>query len=602
VTPGNAQIFLKSANQPSLSVFQSAYTVSTQLGASSWNLGQTLTITFPSTTLPLSGGNITIYIVSQSTLLFSVILPGTSFIAPPTVVSTYITPTAPVVGQSFTVYAAISGSYKSNSVYVNLAAVPGASTTPQVMTQNAQGLWYYTLSSGASKNGTYFAFVNVTGSTSVAGQTAVGTVIVTISSVGTSNGPLSVGVVLVPAPPNSAVAESVQAVVTYTGPALSSPAAVSVTFSASSSPSGYTYSGTGASGVTISGPSGPASVTVASQTTWTIPNPTTLTLYTYTVSATATVTGVGSITGTTTFTPSSIVVGPTSGLVGSTFTVWGAGYVKSTNINVTLGGITLPVSGTGSNATCIYSGSTITSTSTGTFACRFVVPNGAPSGATTVAAADSNTGQNDSAAFTVTPWSIFPSPQSGLMNSTVTIRGAGFVGSTTVTLSFNGYSVVMGASCSSGTTSGSTVTVLANGSFVACTFPVPNTASPGSNTIKATDSAGQVATYTYTVTTWTLTVSPSWVSIKSSTTSVTLTGAGFAAGSKVTIVYNGSMLTSGTLSFTCTTGGLSGATITPSSGAFVCTLTLTRDPPGIYTFTATDYPSGQVATASVGRS
>jgi len=597
---GNALVYLKSAHYPS-SEFPSPYTVASGLnGASTWNLGQVWNLTFPSSSRPALPDNITVYIVSGSNLLFSVILPGTGIPTPPTIISTWTSPAAPVVSAKFTVNATLAGSYNPNSVYVNLAAMPGGAATAVKMTRNALGVYGYIVAAGNTSSatpGTYYGFVNATSTTG--NLTATAPVVITISASGTVNGPLSVGVVLVPSPPNSGTLESVQAVVTYTGPTLSSPAAVSVAFSATSSPAGYTFSGTGSG--TISGPGGPASVTVRSLSAWTIPNPSTLTLYNYTVSATATVTGVGSITGTTAFTPATVVTGLTSGLIGSTQTVRGAGFVASSQVNLTLGGVIVTPSGT-TNATCTFTGHTITVTSTGTFVCQFAVPNGAPSGATTLLATDVASGQNDTNPFTVTAWSITSSPTSGLMNSTVTLRGAGFVASTVVTLSFNGNAVVLASSCTFGTPSGSTVTVGANGSFVACTFPVPSSAIAGSDTIKATDAAGQVATLTYTVTAWTLTASPSWVAKSSSTTSVTLTGAGFSSGSKVSILYNGTLLTSGTLSFACSVGTVAGATITPSSGSFTCTLTLTKDPAGIYTFTATDYPSGQVAVTSVGRS
>jgi hypothetical protein len=605
-TPGNALIFLKSANQPSLSVFQKSYLVSTQLGASYWNLGQTLNITFPTTTLPLSGGNITVYIVSQSTLLFSVILPGTSFSAAPTVVSTYISPAIPVVGQPFTVYAALSGSYKTNSVYVNLAGVPGASSTPQVMTQNAQGLWTYTLSSGANTNGTFYAFVNATSST-VFGQTAVGTVIIPISVAGTVNGPFSVGVILIPSPANGNTTESIQAVVSYTG-ILTTTSGLNVSFTIITNP----YSATNKwvswapSGTTIVGGT---SVTVVAKKSWLVPSPFTHPSVSagtsFTIYANATV-GTTTVPGILTFTPAYINTGSTKfTLIGSVFEVNGSYFQPATPVSFSIGGVAQTIdSATGfvcPTGTASSSYTNVTTTSSGTFSCWLTLAAGTPMLAANVLATDLATGQNATASFTPIDWAITSSPTSGLMNSTVTLRGVGFVSSTAVTLSFNGYSVVL-ATCTSGTPSGSTVTVLANGSFVACTFPVPSTASPGSNTIKATDSAGQVATFTYTVTAWTLTVSPSWVSKTSATTSVTLTGAGFAAGSHVSVVYNGSLLTSTTLSFACSTGVLSTGSIAPSSGSFVCTLTLTKDPAGVYQFTASDYPSGQVATATVSRS
>ena len=602
---GSSLIYLKSSNQPSLPVFQTAYTVSSGLASGTiWNLGQTWTLSFPATQLPLAGGNITVYIVSQSQLLFSVILPGTAIATPPTVVSTTVSPAIPAIGQTFIVYASLSGAYKSNSVYVNLAGVPGGPATPQLMTQNAQGMWTYTLSGGASKNGTYYGYVNATG-TAGSGETTVGAVTIIISATGgTTNGPFSVGVVLVPSPANGNTSEAIQAVVSYTG-TLGTPTALNVTFTVITNP--YTAANRwvswAPSGVTIVG--GTSVTVVAKDTTWLIPSPYTHPSVTagtsFIVYANATVTGIGIVPGTLTFTPPYLNTGPTThALIGTAITTNGSYFVANTPVALSIGGVAQTITSC-TTGTKSATGSNVTTSSTGTFTCTFTLASGTPMTAANLVAYALITGQNASASFTPTDWTIFPSPQSGLMNSTVTIRGAGFVASTTVTLSFNGYSVAI-ASCVSGAPSGSKVTVLANGSFVACTFPVPNSASPGANTITATDAAGQTATYTYTVTAWNLTATPSWVSIKSSTTSVKLTGAGFAAGSKVSIVYNGSLLTSGTLSFTCTTGTISGATITPAAGALVCTLTLTRDPPGIYTFTATDYPSGQIAVASVGRS
>ena len=606
---GSALIYLKSSNQPGLPVFQTPYTVSSGLASGTiWNLGQTWSLSFPATQLPLAGGNITVYIVSQSQLLFSVILPGTAIAAPPTVVSTTVSPAIPTIGQSFIVYASLSGAYKSNSVYVNLAGVPGGPSTPQLMTQNAQGLWTYTLSGGASKNGTYYGYVNATG-TAGSGQTTVGAVTIIISATGgTTNGPFSVGAILLPSPANGNTTESVQAVVSYTG-VLGTPTALNVTFTVITNP--YTAANRwvswAPSGVTIIGGT---SVTVVAKNTWLVPSPYTHPSVTagtaFTVYANATVTGIGIVPGTLTFTPPYINTGSNKvTLIGNLLEVNGSYFQPGTPVAFSIGGVAQTIlssaPGPCSPGTASSTYTNVTTSSTGTFSCWFKVAAGTPMISANILASDLTTGQNATAAFTPTDWSIFPSPQSGLMNSTVTLRGVGFAASTTVTLTFNGHSVAI-ASCTSGTVGVSTVKVLSNGSFVACTFPVPSSASPGANTIQATDAAGQIATYTFTVTTWNLTASPSWVSIKSSTTSVTLTGAGFASGSKVSIVYNGSLLTSGTLSFTCSTGALAGATITPSAGSFVCTLTLTRDPPGIYTFTATDYPSGQVAAATVGRS
>lgn len=609
--PGNAQIFLKSAVQPTAPEFQSPYYVSSGLsGTTTWNLGQVWSLTFSTSPFeqPSARGNITVYIVSQSQLLYSVILPGTALISPPTIISTSVSPATPLVGKSFTVYATLAGTYKANSVFVNLAAVPGGPSTPQIMTANAQGQWTFTWSSGASSNGTFYGFVNASGPTG-SGLTAVAAVVITVSTGGgTTNGPFSVGVILIPSPPNGNTTESVQAVVTYTG-VLSPAAALNVTFTEITNP--YTAANKwvswAPSGVTIAGGS---SVTVVAKNTWLIPNPFTHPSVTagtaFTVYANATVTGVGTVPGTLTFTPPYLNTGSTkSALISSSISANGTYFTPRTPVALSIGGVVQKLTSCSVGALS-SSDMNVTTNATGAFTCTFAIAPGSPMLAANLLATDLTTGQNATASFTPIDWSItITAPTSGLMNSTVTIGGVGFVSSTTLTFTFAGQNVTFASSCTTGTPSKSTVKVVAAGSFSGCTFRVPFTAPSGADSVVATDAAGQTATATYTVTPWNVTASPSWVSIKSSTTSVTLTGSGFASGSKVSIVYNGTLLTNGTLSFKCANGELvaGGSTITPtSSGSFSCTLTLTRDPPGIYTFTATAYPSGQVAVASVGRS
>jgi len=182
----------------------------------------------PDTTMPLARGNITIYIVSDYQLLFSVILPGTAFSTPPTVVATSVSPSNPGVGVSFTVFATLAGNYKPNSVYVNLASIPGAPTTAQKMTQNAQGQWTYVLAAGLTTTpGTYYGFVNASGPSGT-GQTAVGAVAITIGNPSGGGGTITVGVVVIPQPPTVTVStDYLAAVITYTGSATNAPLNVS---------------------------------------------------------------------------------------------------------------------------------------------------------------------------------------------------------------------------------------------------------------------------------------------------------------------------------------------------------------------------------------
>jgi len=329
-----------------------------------------------------------------------------------------------------------------------------------------------------------------------------------------------------------------------------------------------------------------------------IPNPASLTIYTFTVSATATVTGVGSITGSTSFSPATIIAGPGSGLVGSTVTVRGAGFVPSTKVNLTLGGATVTPSGT-TNATCTFSGFTIAITVGGTFVCRFPVPNAAPSGATTLIATDVATGQNDTIAFTVTPWTLSVGVSPALIGNIVTARGAGFLASTAgVSLTFNGITITpYGSTNSTCAFSVSTITPTSTGTFV-CRFVVPNGTAPGVASILANDSAsGQVASYTsFTVSVWSITISVTSFT-HGTAQAETITGVGFDAISFVSIQFNGVVVTP----TGCTSGTYSGNTITATgSGGFICTYTIASTVgAGVYPFTAIDSVSGQTATTYV---
>ncbi len=710
---GTALVYLKSATQPAAAEFVNPYTVASETsaqtggvatvtGANTWNLGQVWNITFNQFHMPAAGGNITVYVVAGSQLLFSVILPGAITATPPTIVSTATAPATPAVGVPFTVYATLAGSYTPYSVYINLAAMPGGPSTSKLMTQNSQGQWTYTVSAGATAAGTFYGFVNASSSAANGGQQATGAVVITIAATGTSNGPLSVGVILVPSPANPGTAESVQAVVTYTGPVLSVAKSVTVSFSATSSPTGYTFSGTGPSGVMISGPGGPASVTVTSQSTWTIPGPNTV--YSYTVSATATVATVGSITGNTSFTPALLVLSPTSGLVGSTVTATGSAFSTASGSTVTLsfGGVAITPSACSSGT---LSGAAITPASGGGFVCTFTVPNGAPAGSATAVATDALSGQSDyfspytvtawtisplaptsgivgssvtvtatgfagtsgvtlayngvaitvasctsgtagatitttaaggfvckytvpaaaasgagslvasdttytaqtaTAAFTVTPWTMALSPTSGLMGSSVTVTATNFAASSSVTLAFDGVSLTTTApislACTVGTVSGATITTSGAGAFT-CTYNVPYGATAGAGSLVASDASGPTTfTAAYTVTPWTITLSPTTLAHGTSS-AVTITGAGFVASSLVTITLNGTLLVSGTGAFSCSVGTLSGSTITTTAaGAFTCSYTPAKAAgAAIYTFTASDYTSGQVASALFSR-
>lgn len=594
--PTNGLIYLKSAMQPTAPEFASPYSVASGLpaGTGVWNLGQTWNVTFTAPYLPQANSNITVYIVSGTQLLFSVILPGATVAAPPTVVSTSVYPSPLTVGASFTVYATLSGSYTSTSVYVNLAAVPNTGTlnTAQKMTQNAQGQWTYTVAAGVTTTaGTFYGFVNASAPITSGGQQTTGAVVVTISSSGggTVNGPFSVGVILVPSPPNVGVTESVQAVVSYTG-VLSGNQALNVSFAATSNPyvAADKWVGWAPSGVTITGES---SVTVVSKSTWTIPAIASGTSFTVYANATVSAT---TIPGTTTFTPSWLTSSCSSNcLLGSSYTATGSYFTGSSVVGLTVGGVTATI--TACSSATSFTSSTITTTSSGGFTCTFNAASGTSYLAASVVAYDVTSGQSASATFNVADWSISPvSPTSGLISSTVTVTGVYFTASSSVTVSFNGVALTPtgGSSC---TYSSTTITTTTSGGFV-CTFTIPISSTSGTGTFTATDSTwSETASATFTVTPWTITLSVT-TSSKSSV-SVTITGAGFAASTKLSIAYAGTTLTpSGTTNSSCSF--LQAIITSSSSGGFVCSFSVTLSATeGVYLFQAADFTSGQVATA-----
>jgi len=592
--PGTGLIYLKSAINPSGAEFQTPYTVSSGLsGAPVWNLGQTWTVGFSSPNLPSSRDNISIYIVSAGTLLFSVILPGQSLFAPPTVVSTSISPAAPTVGQSFTVYATLAGVYTANSVFVNLAAVPGAPSTPQKMTQNAQGQWTYPVGIGVTTTaGTFYGFVNASSSS---GQKAVGAVVITIStSGGTTNGPFSVGIILVPSPPNTGATESVQAVITYTG-MLGTPEALNVSFTAISNPyvAGNRWTGWAPNGATIVGGS---SVTVVSKTYWTLPaNPTVGTAFT--VYANATVATVGTVPGTMTFTPPYVTLSASSGSIGSSVTATGSNFVPLTAVSFYEGGVRATI--TGCTSSTSSTAASVVTTAAGGFVCTVQIAANTPATAATMLAIDPATGQNDTAAFAVNDWAISPSPASGLIGSSVTITGTFFAASSaSVTVSLAGITLTP-TSCSGGSSfSGQTITTSSSGGFT-CVFTVPNNAPAGADTFTATSSTwGTTATTTFTVTAWTISLSTTSYA-HGTAKNETITGVGFAGSSFVSIEFNGVVITpTGCLAGS---GTLAGNTITTTAGGgFVCYYIIASSVgAGVYPFTAVDFTSGQSATTTV---
>ena len=304
--PSNGEIFLKSASYPSTCPFGNPVTVGSGISGTVWTLGGTWSkqlSTFPGCSTysgdPV-GDNITVLILSQSNLIFSVVLPGQPIGTPPAITATWTIPGTPSAGSAYRVVATVTGNVGGSKVY--LTGAPGEAAGAQKMWFNSTSqYWQYNISSGnASIAGTFTGFVNVTSplTGSTPGATATAPVTVIISA--TSTGPLSVAVVMSSQPP-LALSASVyfEAIVSYTGTGAGT---LNVSFWPNETAASVTPLIT--TGTAIWGPtglyvSGPTTVTVFSNSpaTWTVPS-----YGAYQVRASATVTGVGTVSGALNFT------------------------------------------------------------------------------------------------------------------------------------------------------------------------------------------------------------------------------------------------------------------------------------------------------------
>jgi hypothetical protein len=286
--PGSALVYLKSARFPAAPQYANPIAVSTGInGSTTWNLGQNFFYKFPSNQLPILPDNITLYIVTPSQLLFSVVLPGQSIGTAPTIVGTWTVPAEPGVGVGFVVYAVVSGGGSLSGVTVDLTAIPGEIAGPQSMTINGAGQYTLSVPTGTTTtNGTFVGFVKATNTLGLTGSAAVNINIAASS--------ISVGVSFSTTPAVQGNLETVVATLTYSGVGAST--AVAIAFWAAQG-STRVFTGVGPSAQTITG-SGTA--TYQSTTTWMIP----YSSLSYTVTAWLNVTGVGRAIGTLTFTPS----------------------------------------------------------------------------------------------------------------------------------------------------------------------------------------------------------------------------------------------------------------------------------------------------------
>ncbi|MFC1968371.1 IPT/TIG domain-containing protein [Chloroflexota bacterium] len=199
----------------------------------------------------------------------------------------------------------------------------------------------------------------------------------------------------------------------------------------------------------------------------------------------------------------------TSGPVGSTVAITGNGFASNSRITVTYDGApvtTIP--------------SAPLSDAKGSFSFAFTVPDSTRGGHAVRASDAALSGAT--ATFTVKP-DISLSATTGAVGTTVTITGTRFTASSSITITYDGTQV--------GTSACNTV-----GGFTAA-FTIPASVS-GVHNIRASDSAGGWAESSFTVTP-VITVPPTSVTVGPG---VSAAGAGFPAGSSISITYDGSQV------------------------------------------------------------
>jgi len=245
--------------------------------SSEWVTGLSWTTTFsPTIAIP---DNITVTIVSSTTLLYRVQVSGASPNQPPVLTSTYITPTNPSPKHAFQIFAVVTGSTSGLSVNVSLGEIPGLSGVA-TMTYNATaGAYYYQVPSGkTTTNGTYYAFVRgvVSAAGLFPGATISGSVTVQIGTPGGGGGggapSVTVGLTPTqpPVPQPSSPTFWLWATVTYPGKLANVPVYLNFTVAQVEGGRATPHTLTsptilGQTGLTVSGP---GAVTVFSQATW----------------------------------------------------------------------------------------------------------------------------------------------------------------------------------------------------------------------------------------------------------------------------------------------------------------------------------------------
>ena len=219
---GGAEVWVKSAHNPTACYSSSPMLVSAGISSSVWSLGQTWHGPFASfpgcpvgTVDGYPGDNLTIYIVSGSTLLFSAVLPGQSFVSPPTILASWTSPSSITTSEAFKIYTTVSGNLAGHKPYINLAGLPGQSGPAVAMWFNSSNSAWQENVTGVTTAGTYYAPINVTGTASL---TSASSATVVISSGGSSSSAsLSITPSISPSPAFVRYPESLVGTVTNSG-------------------------------------------------------------------------------------------------------------------------------------------------------------------------------------------------------------------------------------------------------------------------------------------------------------------------------------------------------------------------------------------------
>jgi hypothetical protein len=276
----------------------------------------------------------------------------------------------------------------------------------------------------------------------------------------------------------------------------------------------------------------------------------------------------------------SLTLTPGQGPLGSQYTALGSGFTPNSGALVVFDGVdaTPSVCAVGT-----FLGTAITTDAAGNFSCTFSITTSVV-GPHNVTATDVATGgitRNET--FTVTAPSITLTPAQGAIASPVVLTGTGFsVAQPIASLIFGGVAV---SSCP---INGSLITG-STGAF-SCGFLVP--AGTTGTSVIATDSGGQVASASFTLTTLSIALSPGLGPVGSA---LSVVGSGFTVSSGATVTFATDPAMSPS---SCSIGTYSGSSITTTAkGFFRCIFVVPNIAPGTYPVTGTNLATGATVSS-----